>query len=432
MSTKLKEEDIQIKLNKEINDIRDKNFDLIHKKKSLKDLSYLKTYTIDDNETIEIDDAISLEKISDKYKLWIHIASPSTYIDYDSNFDRYARKQISTVYLSTSNIYMFPKILISDIFSLNKNKLNASLSLGVLFDNDGNINSSEIVQTLIKPSYKLSYTDADELIDFAPKEEEDLSIIYKILEKRKYLRNKNGAKEILESYGKIIVNKNIPSIKVIDPTYSRLLISEAMILYGDLIACYAKKNNIPVPYRVQESKNSLSKDMIFHSDNKILNNYLLKKSMGKSYYSLQPSRHDGLGLRNYLHATSPIRRYSDLLVHYQITRFIENKKLISNEEIQNNIIQINNLGRQNINMYREDQKAWLDKWFQNNNIKEYKVVFLNWVNRHKRICIVYFIDFNFTSICYLKGKSDIMAGDDFNIYNITNNYNDMLYFELQS
>tara|TARA_Y100001968_G_scaffold319874_1_gene352045 strand:- start:3760 stop:5058 length:1299 start_codon:yes stop_codon:yes gene_type:complete len=432
MSFNKNNNNLNIKLKNEIEEIKSKNDDLFSLNPGLKDLSHLKTYTIDDIDTIEVDDAISLERIADNYKLWIHIASPAVHIDYNSTVDKSARDLISTVYLCKKNIYMFPKILINEIFSLTKKKINASLSIGVVFKNDGSVSNTEIVQSIINPNYQLSYNEADELIDYAPKEEEDLSIISRILEKRRLFRKTLGAKEILESNGKVIVNGNIPSIKVIEPTLSRILISEAMILYGDLISNYTKKNNIPVPYRVQDMKQRVSNDKNSFLDNDILKNFLLKKSMGKSYYSTEALRHDSLGLGCYLQASSPIRRYSDLLVHYQINKFLNNKKLISKEEIEENIININHLARQNLNRYREDQRVWLNKWFEINSIKSYRVIFLNWINRFKNICIIYFIEFKITSICFIKTKLGIEEGDIINIINNTQNYNELLCFELLS
>tara|TARA_Y100001968_G_scaffold311946_1_gene334578 strand:+ start:2319 stop:3614 length:1296 start_codon:yes stop_codon:yes gene_type:complete len=431
MSVKSKNKNIRIQLNKEINALKYKNNEFFNKS-SINDLTHLKTYTIDDNDTLEKDDAISLERIEDKYKVWIHIASPALHIDYDSAIDLSARKLISTIYLSTNNIYMFPIYLINEIFSLNEKNIRAAISLGVIFNNDATIDSYEILESIIKPSYHLDYYDADILIDYAPKEEKDLSIIYKILEKRKQIRIKNGAKEILESYGKVIVNDNIPSIKIIDPTLSRFLISEAMILYGDLLSDYTKKNNIPVPYRVQEGINNQNNDNKLYSKNKILNNYFLKKTMGRTYYSTQPLRHNSLGLNSYLQASSPIRRYSDLLVHYQINRFINNKNLISKEEIDNNINHINNIARQNISRYREDQKNWFNILINNNEFKEYKVILLNWINRYKKISLIYFLEYKISSICYLKTKLEIKSGDNITINNITNDYKDILYFQLIS
>ena len=396
----------------------------------VKDLTHLKTYTIDDSKTVEIDDAISLEKVSGQEKLWIHIASPASYIEYQSGIDKKARKLVSTVYLSTNTYYMLPEALINNIFSLSDKEKRESLSLGVIFNDDGSISSTEIVQSLIQVDYRLDFTEADELIDYAPKEEIDLSLISTILEIRKSWRKNLGSIEILESYGKIVVEDKIPNIKIIDPTLSRQLISEAMILYGDIISNFTKLNKIPVPYRVQERADKVSKDNIQLSDNKILYNFLLKKTMGKTYYSINPMQHDSLALTSYLHATSPIRRYADLLVHYQLNRFLNNKVLISKDDVQQIIQEINNQGRQNIMRFREDQKYWLGKWFENNTFNEYSVILLNWVNRYKNICLLYFVDYNFSTISNLHSKLNINIGDNFNVKNTTHDNNDMNYFEI--
>ena len=397
---------------------------------AVKDLTHLKTYTIDDSKPLEIDDAISLEQVSGQNKLWIHIASPASYIEYRSCIDEKARKLVSTVYLSTNTYYMLPEALINNVFSLSDKEKRESLSLGVILNDDGSISSTEIVQSLIQVDYRLDFTEADELIDYAPKEEIDLSLISTILESRKSWRKNLGSIEILESYGKIVVEDKIPNIKIIDPTLSRQLISEAMILYGDIISNFTKLNKIPVPYRVQERSDKVSKDNIQLSDNKILYNFLLKKTMGKTYYSINPMQHDSLALTSYLHATSPIRRYADLLVHYQLNRFLNNKVLISKDDVQQIIQEINNQGRQNIMRFREDQKYWLGKWFENNTFNEYSVILLNWVNRYKNICLLYFVDYNFSTISNLHSKLNINIGDNFNVKNTTHDNNDMNYFEI--
>ena len=396
----------------------------------VKDLTHLKTYTIDDSKTVEIDDAISLEQVSGQNKLWIHIASPASYIEYQSGIDEKARKLVSTVYLSSNTYYMLPEALINNVFSLSDKEKRESLSLGVIFNDDGSISSTEIVQSLIQVDYRLDFTEADELIDYAPKEEIDLSLISTILESRKSWRKNLGSIEILESYGKIVVEDKIPIIKIIDPTLSRQLISEAMILYGDIISNFTKLNKIPVPYRVQERSDKVSNDNSQLSDNKILYNFLLKKTMGKTYYSINPMQHDSLALTSYLHATSPIRRYADLLVHYQLNRFLNNKVLISKDDVQQIIQEINNQGRQNIMRFREDQKYWLGKWFENNTFNEYSVILLNWINRYKNICLLYFVDYNFSTISNLHSKLNINIGDNFNVKNITHDNNDMNYFEI--
>ena len=415
----------------EVKDIKSKYNKSDYLTETVKDLTHIKTYSIDDSHSFEVDDAISLEKLSCQYKLWIHIASPTSYFEYQSAIDKNARKHISTVYLSTDTYYMLPEILINDVFSLSDKQERKSLSLGVIFNEAGNICSTEIVQSIIKVDFRLNYTEADELIDLAPKEEEDLSIISEILQSRKFWRMNSGATEILESFGKINVEDNNPTLKIIDPTLSRQLISEAMIMYGNLISNFTKVNKIPVPYRVQQTIDKVPKDNIKYPDNKILSNFLLKKTMGKSYYSINPMPHSGLGLRSYLHATSPIRRYADLIVNYQLNRFLNNTELISKNDVEKMTLEINNLGRQNIIRCRDDQKYWLRKWFDKNSFNVHNVILLNWVNRYKNICILYFLDYYFSTICNLKSKKNINIGDSLSVQYIVNiNNNDIIYFEL--
>ena len=102
----------------EVKDIISRFKQTINKDTVIKDLTHLKTYSIDDSQTFEIDDAISLEKISCQHKLWVHIASPTSHLEYQSAIDKKARKLISSLYLSTNTYYMLPEILINDVFSL--------------------------------------------------------------------------------------------------------------------------------------------------------------------------------------------------------------------------------------------------------------------------------------------------------------------------
>ena len=119
-----------------------------------------------------------------------------------------------------------------------------------------------------------------------------------------------------------------------------------------------------------------------------------------------------------------------MLVHYQLNRFLNNKVLISKDDVHQIIQEINNQGRQNIMRFREDQKYWLGKWFENNTFNEYSVILLNWVNRYKNICLLYFVDYKFSTISNLHSKLNINIGDNFNVKNTTHDNNDMNYFEI--
>ncbi len=395
-------------------------------KKDYRDLSLLKTYTIDDRETIEIDDAISLEKINQQFKVWVHIASPAALINYDSALDRQARKKNSSLYLCNKIEYMFPEIIVDRLFSLKEKENRFAISVGAIIEDNGEISSYEVTKSIVKPIYRLNYDDADELLDYVPEEEEDLYLIYKLINLRRNWRKKNGAREIIESQGKIKVKGDIPYIKIIEPTPSRKLISESMVLYGDIISMFTKENNIPIPYRVQDSIKNES--IGFKPRGSIMTNYLLKKTMGKTYYTSKSLKHSSLGLASYTHSSSPIRRYADLLIHYQITNFLNNKKLISMLEMEKLINNLNKLSRQNINKYREDQKEWIMRWFKGKKNKVYKCVLLSWINLNKNISILYFNDYYFTQICILETKYDINVGDEIKIKNETTSWDETICF----
>ena len=152
--------------------------------------------------------------------------------------------------------------------------------------------------------------------------------------------------------------------------------------------------------------------------------------MGRTYYSDIPSKHDSLGLDSYLHASSPIRRYADLLVHYQINRYLNNNELIPIVDIQSTINELNYLSRQNANKYREDQNILINKWFQDNKDNNFSACVLNWIHKTKNLCTLYFLDYKFSSICFLKSKLLINLGEKIQVKNLTTDYSDKLCFQL--
>ena len=153
------------------------------------DLSQLKTYTIDDLNTLEIDDAISLGLDN---SLWIHIALPSNIIQINSELAHKALKKACTVYNSDKTVYMFPKELSHHRLSLKQGKTSIALSINAFLENDGQIVNFGLYRTIIKPNYKLTYQEADEILDYQPKEEDELIKFYLQVKKHLDYRKRNG------------------------------------------------------------------------------------------------------------------------------------------------------------------------------------------------------------------------------------------------
>ena len=144
---------------------------IIHSNKLL-NLTGLKTYTIDDPCTIEIDDAISLEINGSKRYLWIHISSPAEYIAYRSPYEQLARKKTTSFYLDDVIETMLPLDLIEELLTLSDKRKNITLSIRVLLDEYGKISEYLVTRAIVKPTYRLNYEEALELIELRPKEEE--------------------------------------------------------------------------------------------------------------------------------------------------------------------------------------------------------------------------------------------------------------------
>jgi len=130
------------------------------------DLCALHTVTIDDDDTRDIDDALSLERLADgRRRLWIHVADPGRLIAPDSPLDLEARRRGSSLYLAGGILPMFPELLSTGVFSLRAGQRCAAWSTWVDLDADGAIQACGVERSWVQPTYRLSYADADDLIE---------------------------------------------------------------------------------------------------------------------------------------------------------------------------------------------------------------------------------------------------------------------------
>ena len=147
----------------------------------MKDLTSLKTYIIDSEDPHEVDDAISLEiKEGNIKNLWIHISNPCRLFLQDSDIDLNARRKNSSIYLTDQYIPMLPAEILNEA-NLAQNKISKTISAAIEFNNDGSINSYEIIEAIIKPKYQLTYEDVNEILELEPKEEIELVEIKNLL-----------------------------------------------------------------------------------------------------------------------------------------------------------------------------------------------------------------------------------------------------------
>ena len=375
----------------------------------LKDLTYLKTYTIDDSDTFEIDDAISLEIIDGKYKIWIHISSPANYISLNSAIDLEARSKASSLYLSYNVLSMLPYELVTSVLSIEPRKNISAISVCLELDDLGNLVTSEIVKSIIKSDFRLTYEEADELIDLAPKEDLNLYILSELLKHRRNWRKNNGAIINLKNDSKIKIRDDKLELSIIENSPSRLLIEEAMIIMGHIIGNFCLSNKIPIPFRCQDKSNVPDFNK---QQNEVLNNLNIKKSLNKSYISIKAKQHFSLGLDCYTQFTSPIRRYIDLLAHYQISSFIDGSSLINEHDMSDLIRKYLTNQSQAYNIMVEDKRYWQKVFIYLQEGKLIKALFIRWIKKSSNIALIHFLDFGFNYIIEIISSNDLLLGKE--------------------
>lgn len=356
-----------------------------------RDLTHLHVYTIDDISTTEIDDGLSIETLADgRKRIWIHIADPTRWLDPDSPLDRDARKRGTSVYLPTGVIPMFPIELAAGPMSLIQGKVCHAMSFLVDLDEVGAVTHYEIVASLVKPNYRLTYEDVEEMLQLGV--EDDLDRLADFARLRKKWRVDQGAIEIhLPDTSVKVDSKNGDrvTLELMEDTFSRQLVAEMMILAGEVAAHFAQTNNIPIPYRYQEQPELPPLDTLMQLPSGPVREFAICRCMTKGSLGLYASRHAGLGLDAYAQVTSPIRRYSDLLAHWQIKAFLRQEALPFTAEMLTAILQAIDPAIWDANQVeRQSVKYWSLEYLRRNKDVVWEALMLDWLRENEKLALV--------------------------------------------
>ncbi|MEO0949244.1 MAG: ribonuclease R family protein, partial [Cyanobacteria bacterium J06641_5] len=284
------------------------------------DLTHLKTYTIDDESTREIDDGLSVELLENGLeRIWIHIADPTRLVAPDDEIDLEARKRGTTLYLPTGSTPMFPHELATGPMSLVQGQVCPALSFGVLLDETGEIVDYSIQVSCVQPTYRLTYDDVDEMLELDLEAEPEIRALAKWAQKRRDWRRSQGAVEISLPEAAIKVDAaGEVAIEILADSGSRQLVAEMMILTGEVAGRFASDRDVPLVFRGQPEPELPPEEELLQLPAGPVRSCAVRSCMARSETGILPTRHSGLGLDTYTQVTSPIRRYADLLAHYQL------------------------------------------------------------------------------------------------------------------
>ena len=278
-----------------------------------KDLTGLSLMTIDGQATLDFDDAISIEDQGDYYHLGIHIIDVGHFIQKGDLIDQEALGRGSSIYMPDQKISMIPACLAENLCSLKAGQLRPSISIMVTLGKFFEIIEYEIIPSLIRVEQQLTYYD----VNIIAQDSKEIIILHDIANQFRQTRLTAGAVQITLPDINVWVDENneVTVNRVNRESPGRMLVSEIMIMANWLMAKFLAQHNAPAIYRSQTApRERLYKG----TEGSLFQNCMQRKLLSRFVLSPKPEHHSGLGLDAYVTATSPIRKYFDLVTQRQI------------------------------------------------------------------------------------------------------------------
>ena len=323
------------------------------------DLTELALMTIDGPGTQDFDDAISIRNMDEYVELGVHIVDVAHFIKKHDILDEEAFHRGSSIYMPDLKIPMLPNSLAENLCSLKIHEIRPAISLLIKVSPSSDIMDYKIIPSMINVNQQLSYQDADILLEDSP----DMATLFKFAKDFRNKRIEHGAVHISlpEIHFKKDENNHIQLMLIDRESPGRLLVAEIMILANALFADHLGKHQIPAIFRSQQD----AKERLYRgTQGTLFQNYMQRRLLNRFMLSEQPERHSGLGVDAYVTATSPIRKYFDLITQRQIRATLDLETPYSVEDIKNTIQQLGpplgNIGR----LQTSRNRFWILKYLE--------------------------------------------------------------------
>jgi exoribonuclease-2 len=293
------------------------------------DLGGMVAWAIDNAWSKDPDDAIGWDGRS----VWVHVSDPASAIVPDSPADKEALARGSTLYLPESISPMLSDEAL-ERFGLGLSPRSSALSFRIEVAEDGSIAEVEVLPSIVGVT-RTTYGEADLLLDPGEGQARDLAELGRVAELRRSRRAANGAVDIdipevrLRVEGLDRGQASI-TIEAVPETRSSSLVRELMLLAGEAAARWAFERSLPFPYYGQEAPAEGGETA---AGTGLAAQFARRRLMRPGITGPTPSAHRGLGLPFYAQATSPLRRYQDLLGHMQIRAFLAGRPCLDSDEV---------------------------------------------------------------------------------------------------
>jgi exoribonuclease-2 len=287
---------------------------------------------------------------------------------------------------------MFPVALSTGPFSLRAGHRCAAWSVWVELDATGAVAASGVERSWVRPAYRLSYADADELIELAPPQEPDPAALHALLQRRRQWRVARGALLLDQPEGRIRDAAGLAKLEISEPGPARLMVAEAMILAGAVVAELGREHQLALPYRSQLPAELPAAPELDALPPGPVRHAAIKRCLSRGISGSQPASHFSLGLPAYVQATSPIRRYGDLVVQRQLLALREGRQPLSSDQLLELLAELESPLRQAVQISRDDQRHWQQVWFDAHRGEAWRAQFLRWLRPQDRLGLVHLED----------------------------------------
>jgi exoribonuclease-2 len=324
------------------------------------DYTHLKPNTIDGATTLDFDDALTIEKKDNDYLVGIHISDVAHYVRPGDPLFQEAMQRGTSIYFPEGQIPMLPRHLSQGICSLIQNETRATFSFMILLSKDGEVKRVRIRPSIIKVARRLTYEEADKIIDT----DEELSGLKMLKKKLRERRLEDGALLLpfpdvnifIDLSGKVHVSLGRTD------TPSRTLVSEMMILANSEAARYISDRMVPGLFRSQPP---LRQRLVHGEDDDLFLNIKQRKQLPRGELLTVANPHSGLGVSHYTTVTSPIRRLLDLVMQHQLNSIARRLEPCFSEEMCKDFGSVitRTLSAAN-NVKQQRHRYWLLKYLQ--------------------------------------------------------------------
>ncbi len=289
-----------------------------------RDLTHLDSWAIDDEGNTDPDDAIALEGD----RIWVHVADVAALVSPDSPLDLAARERSATLYLPERTIPMLPPAM-TGVLGLGLQEISPALSFGFRLDAEGRVTDIEITPSRVRVR-RLSYDEADGRLG-----DPEFAALHALTRRYREARRARDAAEIELPEVSVKVVDGEVVIRPLPRLASRRMVTDAMLMAGEAAARFAAERELPIPFVVQPPPEEIRHPAT------LAEAYAYRRLFKPSNTALAPDRHFGLGLECYARATSPLRRYADLVVHQQLRALVTGGTPLARDQVSERLAAAN-------------------------------------------------------------------------------------------